>query len=435
MKTTVEQESPTRLRLLIEVQPDELAPLYERTMKRLAGEVNIPGFRKGKVPKSVLESRVGPDTLKEEFLRDALPALYVQAASAEEVRPITLPEIDVTSYEQGAPLSFTATVEVRPEVTLPEYKGIEVERPSNKPTDEEINEQLERLRDRFGTLEPVGRNAVKGDYVTIDLQAYQHDQKIDQASAQDLVYEVGSASIVPELDTELEGKRAGDILKFNVVLPERFGDLAGKEVSFSVIVKDVQAKRLPALDDEFAKTASEFDTLDELKAEIVKRLETVKDLQAESEVRTRVLEDLVDRCDLPLPESIVQAEITSRVNRLGRELEQAGMTLDKYLEATKTNRDELLGVYREAAEKAAAADLILEAVANAEGIEVSEEEIEQEIQGLAEAMDVPVERLDKDLREADRVDVLAGDILRRKALDFLVEHAEIARIEARSDDG
>lgn len=427
MKTTVERESPTRLRLLIEVEPDELAPHYERTMKRLAGEVNIPGFRKGKVPRSVLETRVGTDTIKEEFLRDALPALYLQAASAEDVRPITLPELDVTSYERGEQLSFTATIEVRPEITLPEYKGIEVDRPTTEPTDEEINEQLERLRDRFGTLEPIGRNATKGDYVTIDLQGYQHDQKIDQASAQDLVYEVGSASIVPELDTELEGKRAGDILKFNSVLPQQFGDLAGKEVSFSVIVKDVQAKKLPALDDDFAKTASEFDTLDELKAEIVKRLDTVKGLQADSEMRSRILEDLVDRTDLPLPESIVDAEVAGRVNRLGRELEQAGMTLDQYLEATNMSREEILKVYREAAEKAVSADLVLEAVAKAEGIEVADEEIQQEIKGLAEAMDVEVERLDKDLRESDRVDVLAGDILRRKALDFLVEHAEVTQ--------
>lgn len=425
MKTTVERDTQTKLRLLIEAEPSELAPLYEETVKRLAREVNIPGFRKGKVPRTVLESRVGKETLREEVLRDALPALYAKAAEAESLRPVALPDIEVNSYEEGQPLTFTATVEVRPEIRLPEYRGIEVQRPVGQPTDEEVSEQLDRLRERFGTLEPVARNATKADYVTIDLQGYRHEVQIEEVSAHDLVYEVGSGAFVPQLDEELEDKRAGDILKFNAVLPEGTGTYAGEEVSFSVIVKEVQAKRLPSLDDDFAKTASEFDTLEELREEIRQRLAVLKAAESDAEVRSRVLEDLIDRCDLPLPEAMVEAETGARLTRLVRDLERAGLTLEKYLEGTNTSRDELVSIYRTAAEKAVSADLVLEALAETEGIEVSHEDLETEIESLARRSEVEESKVREELESSGRVELLAGDILRRKALDFLVEQAKV----------
>lgn len=425
MKTTVEREGPTKLTLKIEVGPDEIKPLYEQTLKRLAREVSVPGFRKGKVPTAILESRLGPDEIKQEVLRDAVPTLFTQAARAEDVRPITLPEIEVTEFERSGPLHFTATIEVRPQITLPEYRGIEVTRPGAEPTDEEIDAQLDRLRDSYASLETVSRNATKEDYVSIDLNAYQHDVQIEEATAKDLLYEVGSGSFVPQLDAELEGKRAGDIFKFNAVLPERFEGYGGQEVSFSVIVKEVQAKRLPALDDEFAKTASEFDTLDQLREEIRSRVRVMKEAQAEAELRGSVLEDLIDRCDVPLPEAMVAAETRTRLNRLGRDLERAQLSLEQYLSATETTEEQLLDSYRKAVERAVAAQLVLEAVASAEGISVSEEEISEEIQRLARQLNMPEEKFRKELEESDRVGILADDILRRKTLDFLVEQAKV----------
>lgn len=425
MKTTVEREGPTKLRLEIEVEPDELAPLYQETLKRLAGEVAVPGFRKGKVPAAVLESRLGKETISQEALREAVPVFYSRAIDEESVAAVSLPEIEVAEYEDGEPLRFTALVDVRPEVMLPEYKGIEVERSNAAATDEEIDTQLERLRERFGTLEPVARNAAKGDYVTIDLIAYQHDKKVDSASAQDLVYEVGSEAFVPALDRELEGKRTGDILKFNATLPEGAGELGGEEVTFSVVVKEVQAKRLPALDDDFAKTASEFESLEELRAEIRTRLDAIKEAAAASEVRSRVLEDLVERTDIEVPESMVNRETQARLVRLMSDLGRAQVTFDQYLEGTGTTREELLDRYRSAAERAVAADLVLEAVARAEGIEAASGEIDEEISKLAEAVGRPPEELRKELDESERVSVLAGDILRRKTLDFLVEQAKV----------
>jgi len=429
MKTQVEREGPTTLRLSIEVEPGELAPLFDKTIRRLSREVNIPGFRKGKVPRAILETNLGRDTINEEMLRDALPTFYAKAAVEEKVAAIAEPDIEVKSFEEGKPLEFTATIEVRPEVSLPQYKGIEVERPGTKPTAEEISEQLDRLRDRFGTLEPVGRNASDGDFVTIDLNAYRHDQKIDEATASDLLYEVGSGTLVPELDTELKDKRAGDIFKFNSTLPEGAGEHGGQEISFTVIVKGVQTKKLPELDDEFAKTASEFNTLDELRGEISERIEAVKTMEADVEVRNRILEDLIDRTDLTVPESMVAEEAQHRLSHLFNDLREAGVSVEQYLNSQNATEDQLIAAYRSSAEKSIAAELILEAVAKAESIEVGKEEIDAEIERLAEKVESDTATIRKHLVESGRVSQLAGDILSRKALNFLVEQAQITAKE------
>lgn len=430
MKTQIEREGPTTLKLLIEVEPGELAPLYEQTLRRLGREVNVPGFRKGKVPRPVLETKLGKEAINEEVLKDALPALYARAVAEEEVNAITVPDIEVKTFEDGVPLEFTATVEVKPEISLPKYTGIEVERPSAQPSQEELDEQLERLRDRFGTLEPIGRPAGEGDFVTIDLNGYRHDEKIEEATAQDLLYEVGSGTVVPKLDEELLGKRAGDILQFNATLPEGVGKFGGQEISFSVIVKEVQAKKLPDLNDEFAKTASEFETLDELKEEISKRVEAVKRVEADVEVRNRILEDLIDRSDIPIPESMISSEVQHRLSHLLNDLREAGVTVERYLQSQNATEDQLVAAYRKSAEKSIAAELVLEAVAKAEGLEVTEDEINDEIEKLAERVNGEAAVLRKQLEDSGRVTQLAGDILSRKALNFLVEQAEVANKES-----
>lgn len=426
MKTTLEKEGKTRVKLQVEVPVEEFAPLLDQTFARLAREATIPGFRKGKAPRRVLEQRLGKDTIRQEFFKEAIPTLYAQALQEEPVEVIGNPEIEVTSFDEGQPLTFTATVEVRPEVQLPQYRGIEVERSVARPTEEDVEKQLEVLRERFGTLESVGRNASDGDYVTIDLSGYRHTQKIDQASAQDLLYEVGSEAIVPELDAEVRGKRAGDILKFNAKLPERFGPPhGGEEISFSVIVKEVQAKKLPELDDEFAKTASEFDTLDQLREDLRERLRQHKEGEADSEAKGRIVEDLVDRTDLEVPTSLVAHETQHRLTRLLSDLQRAGIELDRYLEAAGISQEELVERYRQISEKAAAADLILEAVAEQEKIEVTPSEVDEEIRRLAEGSDQGPEQLRKALEQEGQIGLVEAELKRRKTLDFLVEHAKI----------
>lgn len=426
MKTTVEQESPTKRKLVIEVEPEELAAHYEETIKRLGREVKVPGFRKGKVPRAVIESRIGRESLREEVLKDALPDFYSKAAEEEALKAVTYPKIEVTKNIEGEPLTFTALVEVRPDVVLPDYKGIGVTRPSAKAKDEEVDEQLERLRDRFGTLEDVSRNATKGDYAVIDIHGYRHDEKIDAASTEDLLYEVGSLGFIEELDEQLEGKRAGDILQFNAVLPERFGEpYGGQEISFRVIVKQVQAKRLPTLDDEFAKTASEYDTFEELKDDLRNRIEAIKKVEADIAVRNAVIEDLLDRVHVDVPESLTAHETEHRLGRLLHEVEQSGTTLEAYLTATGSTQEQLVDSYKKAAERTLAADFILEQVADSEGITVTSADIEAEVASIAARVDKTPDEMLKDIARSGRVNELAGDILRRKALEFLVENADI----------
>jgi trigger factor len=424
MKTTVEKAEDNKLRLEIEATADEVRPHRQHALERLAKEANIPGFRKGKVPGAIVESRLGAEAVQEEVLRDALPAFYAQAVTEENVTPVGHPDIEVTSFDDSG-LTFNATIEVMPEIELPAYKGLEVERPGTEVSDEEVEEQLEALRERFGTLEPIGRKAVDGDYVTIDLSGYRHDEKIDEASAQDLVYEVGSGSIVPELDPELEGTRPGDILKLNATLPETLDPPhGGQEISFTVVVKEVQAKKLPELDDEFAKTASEFDTLEELRAEIRNQVQATKDLEAEVETRNRLMETLIERTDLTPPEAMVAEEAQVRISRLLRDLEGAGVTLEQYLEANQATQEQLVEAYREAAGKSVAADLILDAIAEKEGLQVEAEELERDIERLAQGLEQEVDEVRRELQESGRVALLAGDILRRKALKLVTDEAK-----------
>lgn len=428
MKTEIEREGPTRVAIHVEAQPEELSEFREITLRRLAGEVKIPGFRKGKAPRAVLEARLGKDTLRREFLEDALPMLYAKAAIETGVEAVGSPEIEIRDFEGDSPLSFVARVDVRPEVILPQYQGIEVQRPPTQPTDEEIETQLELLRRRFGTLEAVGRNAADGDFVTIDLTGHVHDRKVDEASATDLLYEVGSGSFAPQLDEELRGKRTGDILKFNAVLPEGTGEFAGREITFSVIVKEVQALRLPAADDEFAKTASEFDTLEDLRGEISRRVEAVKALEADVKVRSDIVEDLVDRSGVPVPDAMVQQEVERRLTHLLRELAEVGRTLDEYLESRQATQEQLVDAYKTAAENSVAADLILDAVARAEGIGVTDEELDEAISRAAQRLEREKEELREELEKSNRVLLLRDDILCRKALDRLVDIATITTV-------
>jgi trigger factor len=434
MKTTVERESPTKVRLTVEVEPTEVDELTTKTVRRLGQDLKVPGFRKGKVPRQIIESRMGRQAIRQRMLEESLPTLYTEATRSESLRPVSSPELDVEEFE-GDSLVFTATVEVRPDIRLPEYTGIPVERPSSKATREEIDDRLDVLRKRFATLEPVARNAEKGDHVLIDIRASHHDEKIEEASATDLMYEIGSGTLTPETDDELTGKRAGDIVKFNAVLPERLsGEHAGQEVTLTVIVKEVNARRLPALDDDFAKTASEFDTLEELKNEIRARIEEYKGVQAEREVTNRVLDELLDITEVPVPQSLIDAEAKARMDSLMGEVRRHGMTLPGYLEVVNMSNEELVSSQRRGAERSIAADFLLDDIAKAEQLSVTRAEVDEEIDQLARRSGRNADELRRELAREGRVEALAGDILRRKVLNYLVEHAEITD-EATEDAG
>jgi trigger factor len=426
VRSTVEPVEPTKVKISVVVEPDELGPAIERTARRLSREVKVPGFRKGKVPRPVLEARIGRETLIAEAIEhEAVPEFYAKAVEEHGVEPLSRAKVSPPDYTDGQPLEFSATVEVKPRFDLPPYRGVQVERPELQVTDEHVDAQLDQLRERFAQLEVIGRPIAKGDFAQIDLRASRHTEEVPELTRTDFLYEVGSGTVVPQLDEQLEGTRKGDILRFNATLPEAAGEgLAGREVTFTVLVKEAKAKILPALDDDFAQEASEFDTLDELKAHLRQRLEEAAAGQVQSELETRVLQAYLDQVDVPLPESLVSDELQYRANRFVQQLSIMGLPLEQYLEGAETTREQLEADLRAQAERAVKAQLVLEAVAAAEGMQVGDDEVEAEIRRQAERLGRDPEDVRKALG-AGRGSAIRGDILRSKALAFVVENAEV----------
>ncbi len=426
MQTTIEETDRHTIKLTVEVPPEEFGKDLDRAYRKIAQQVRVPGFRKGKVPRKVIDAQIGREAVIEEFLGDAVPTYYRAAVREHELAPIADPDISMEQVEEGKPLVFTATVEVRPRLTVEEYKGIRVERPSVEVANREVDELVDRLRERFAELEVVAHPARTGDYVVADLRASVHGDEIPEATRPDYLYEVGSGEFVEKLDEELEGKRAGEILKFNATLPERFGARAGTEVSFQVLIKEVKGKKLPAADDEFAKTASEFDAMAELREDLRAKLRESKAREADAAVRDRVLQALIDRVNVDLPDTLVDEETDHRVHSATGRAERAGVNLAEALAAQGWDELRFRSDARTHAIRAIKADLVLEAVARQEELEVTAEEIAGEISALAATMGRQPKDVAKALERSGQVVSLAGDIIRSKALDLLVERAEIA---------
>src|SRR5919198_963170 len=422
MESTVEETGRHSVKLTVEVPPEQFAKDLDRAYRRIAQQIRVPGFRKGKVPRRIIDAQLGRDAVLDEFVHDTVPSYYAQAVRENELAPISEPDVSVEQAEEGKPLIFTATMEIRPRLTVEDYKVV-VPPPSSEVTDRDVDEYIDRLRERFAELETVAHPARRGDYVVADVRAYVHDQEVEGLTLTDHLYEVGSEQIVPELDKELEGKRKGEIIKFNATLPERFGERAGQEVSFQVLVKEVKAKRLPAADDEFARSASEFDTLEELRADLQVKLKEAKEQEAMAELRDLVLQELVSRVDVDLPDRLVDEETERRVEQATERAQRAGMRLDQVLEAQGWDELRLRSDARTHAIRAIKADLVLEAVARQEGMTVTAGEVKSAIADLARGLGRDPKEIAKALERSGQVTALAGDIIRSKALDLLVEQA------------
>jgi trigger factor len=428
MQTTVEETDKHVVRMTVEVPPEEFERDLEHAYTKVARQVKVPGFRKGKVPKQIIDARIGREHVIHEFVDEFLPKYYLRALHENDLAPIAEPEIDLDTIEDGEPLRFTAVVEVRPRLKLDpaQYKGRQIESPSTEPRELEIDEYLDHVRDRFAELEVVSRPAAKGDYVLADVRASVHGQEIAEASRVGFLTEVGKEELLPELDRELEGKRKGDILKFNATLPETFGERSGTEVTFQVLVKEVKSKRLPPADDEFAKTASEFDTLEELREDIRTKLRALKEAESRATIRDLVLRKVLEDVEVDLPDRLVDEETEGRVERAQERAKAAGMTLEQVLEAQGWDELRFRSDARAHAIRAIQADLVLEAVARAEEINVTAEDLDREIHDLAQASGREPKEVRKILERSGQVTSLAGDIIRTKALDLLVESADIS---------
>jgi trigger factor len=435
MQTTVERPERHTVKITVEVEPEDFAKELDRAYRSIANQVKIPGFRKGKVPRQIIDAQVGHDVVMEEFLSSAVPTYFREAVREQDLAPIADPDIDLEQAEDGKPLIFTATVEVRPRLELTDYSGVRIERPDTSVSDEEVADWVERLRERFAELEPAERAAVSDDYVVMDVRATHDGEEVEQLTRSDYLHRIGSGEFGPVLDGELPGTKPGDIIEFDQAVDAAAGaPESATPVHLRVLVKEVKAKQLPPLDDDLAKTASEFDTLDELRADLREKIRELKERESVGVLRDRVLDALVTRTEVDLPETLVEHETEHRVAEATSRAERSGLTLAQVLESQGWDEDRFRADARDHAVRAITSDLVLEAVARAEEIEVTADEIGAEINALAQAYQRDPKELAKQLDRGGQIVTLASDIIRTKALDLLVEQADI-QTEASPTDG
>jgi trigger factor len=431
MKTVVEPLEGNKVKMSIEVDEQEFERSIDAAFRKIAREVRIPGFRPGKAPRRILEARLGAATGRAEALRDSLPDYYAQALRQNEVDAIAPPEIDITAGEESGSVIFDAVVEVRPHLTLVGYEGLKVTVPSLEVTEDDIAGQIDRLRSNFATLEPVDRPARPGDNLTIDLKASRNGEPIAGLTTDDFLYELGSASVLPELDEKLPGAKVGDILAFDAAFG---GPDEDQRIQLEVLVKDIKAKILPEVTDEWASEASEFDTVEALRADIVKRQRLMKRMQASVGLRNGAVEALVALVDIEPPEPLVNAEIERRAHDLGHRLEQQGATIAQYLQATGQTEEQVVAELRADAAPAVKADLALRAIAESESLDPTDEEVDAEIERLAGAYEMTPAALRQNLERADQMPAVRSDLKRSKAMEWLVAHVELIDPEGHPVD-
>ena len=432
MKSDLETLNPTRVKLTVEVPFEELKPSLDAAYRKIGAQVTIPGFRKGKVPPRVIDQRFGRATVLDEAVNEALPKFYGEALEANDVSPLGQPEVDVTSFEDGQQLTFTAEVDVRPEFDLPDYDGLEVTVDDADVSDAEVDEQLDGLRERFATLTGVDRAAADGDFVSIDLSASVAGEAVDDLTAKGLSYQVGQGSLLDGLDEAITGLAAGEKADFPTALVG--GDHAGEEATVTVEVKSVKERELPELDDDFAQTASEFDTLDELRADVRTRVEGMKAVQQGVQARDRVLEALLAKVEIPLPEGVIKAEIESRNHNLAHQLEAASMTKADFLAAEGQSEEEFDADIDQRTRGAMTAQFVLDKVVEKEQLSVSEAELTQHILRTASRYGMGPDQFAQQVVQAGQVPVLVSEVVRGKALALVLERAKVVDESGRPVD-
>src|SRR6185437_10003372 len=415
MRATAEPIEGNKVRLSVEVEETEVDKALNDTVRTIARQARIPGFRPGKVPRQILEARMGgAQALRAEALREALPEFYAMALADADVDPIAAPDIDITGGEDAGAVSFDAVVEIRPLVAIIGYAGLQATVPSPTVADADVDAQLDRMRETEAELIEVQRPARDGDNVTVDLHG-NDESGAEVVAVDDFLYEVGSGRVVPELDEELAGAKVGDILSFSATPPGVVGS-----VTFRVLVKDVKEKRLPDLTDEWAADSSEFDTVDALRDDLRERIGRVKVVQAQMALRDSALASLVELVDdAEVPEVLVDQEVSQRVHDLSHRLEEQRISIDQFLGATGQTGDDLVAGIRGEAHQSVKADLGLRALAEAEALDVTDDELDTELAAMASRMEVTVDQLRDQLAQAGRTAAVRSEQRKAKALTWL----------------
>jgi trigger factor len=423
VKSAVETLGPTRAKLTVEVPFEELKPSLDKAYKTIAQQINVPGFRRGKVPPMVIDRQVGRGAVLEQAINEVVPQKYVEALQTHDLQPLAQPEVEVTRIDDNEAIEFTAEVDVRPEITVPDWHGLSAEVEDMNVSDDDVDEQVQALRERFGSLTDVERPAADGDFVTLDLVATQNGEPVDGAEVSGMSYRVGRGGMLEGLDDALVGMSAGDDKTFTSQLVG--GDLVGQDVEVQVKVSQVQEQELPAYDDEFAQLASEFDTADELTEDVRGRLGNGKRLEQAAAARDAVLERLLDQIEVPLPETMVADELTERRGSIEQQLAFAGITLDKYLEDEGQTQDEFEADLERRVRDAVAAQFVLDEVAGELELGVDQQELTEHMVRRAQQSGQDPQEFANHMFEHNHIPELVAEIRRGKALAQIVESATV----------
>jgi trigger factor len=413
--------------LTVEVDKEEFDKALDQAFKKVVKRVNIPGFRKGKVPRKIFEARFGVEALYQDALDIILPQAYQKAVEETGIEPVAQPEVDIEQLEKGKNLIFKATVTVKPEVKLGEYKGLEIPAKDFSVTDEQVEEELERVRERQAELIVVEEGTLEeGDTAVIDFEGFIDGEPFDGGKAENYNLEIGSKTFIPGFEDQLMGMAKEEEKEITVTFPEDYHveDLKGKEATFKVKVKEIKRKKLPELDDEFAKDVSEFETLEEFKADLRKKLEERAKQEEENYKRDTVVEKAAENAEINIPQAMIDHEVEHMVQDFKQRLRFQGIDLDTYFKITGSSMDQLKEQFKEDAEKRVRISLTIEAISKAENIEVTEEDQDKELEKMAELYSWDKDELKKLFESQGTLERMKEDIRIRKTIDLLVEHSK-----------
>ncbi|MEV6127986.1 trigger factor [Streptomyces violaceusniger] len=424
MKSAVENLNPTRVRLTVEVPFEELKPSLDAAYKKINQQVTVPGFRKGKIPARIIDQRFGRGAVLEEAVNEALPKFYTDAVNEGELNPLGQPEVDITELKDNELLTFTAEVDIRPTIEIPDYSGIEVTVEAVEVSDEDLDKSVEQLRERFATTSPVERAAAEGDIVVIDLEAKVEGEVLEDGVATGVTYTIGSGELLDGIDEAVTGLEAGGEATFSSEL--KGGSAQGKVSEVSVKVSEVKARELPELDDDFAQLASEFDTLEELRADSRKRLERSKKFEQATQAQEKVLDALLELVEVPIPEKLLEEEINTRKHNLEHhQLGQMGLNLESYLQMQDKTAEEFDAELKEQAEKGIRTQFVLDELVNKEQLSVGQEELTEHLMRRAQSSGMSPDQFAQAVVEGGQVPMLVGEVARGKALAVVVEAAKV----------
>ncbi len=426
MKVTAEKIDAHKVVLELEVPQPEVAKAVDRAYHKLAAQVNIPGFRKGKAPRKILEMRLGKQALLDEAFEMLATPAYAKALDEQSIEPVTRPEIEVVTFEEDKPLVFKATVVAKPEIELGEYKGLKVAKPAVTIGEEDISRQLTNLQNRHAKMVVAEDAALeKGDFAIIDFQGTIDGVPFEGGEGKGYPLEIGSGSFIPGFEEQLIGAKAGEERLVTVTFPADYHakELAGKEADFAVKIEDVKRKEVPAIDDDFAKEVGEFNSVEELKADIENRLKQAAADKADRDFRQNAVKAAADNCTVDIPTVMIESEIDNMLREMDISLQNRGLSLAQYLEATKTDIATMRAGYRESAAASVKTDLMLAAIAKAEKVEATPEDLDNEVAAMAAGYKAPVEEVKKIILAEGRLDALARSVVRKKAAQLVVDSA------------